>query len=120
MKRQGIEKRISGKFARATGEAIQITLQGGVTSIPKSEVEQVSVAPKRKARNALLGVALGGGVGEGVMGGYAALGQREGADDNYRGLFAVVGLAIEALIGAPLGLASGSGHAAVYETAPRK
>ncbi len=120
VKRQGVKKRISGKFAGASEEAIQISGQAGVTSIPKSEVEQVSVARKRKTRNALLGAAIGGGVGAGVMGGIAAAGQREGADEDWTGVFAVVGLVLGSVIGLPLGLASGAGYAPVYEVPKRQ
>lgn len=120
VKRQGVKKRISGKLAGASEDAIQINGQAGVTSIPKSDVEQVSVARKRKTRNALLGAAIGGGVGAGVMGGIAAAGQREGADEDWTGIFAVGGLVLGAVIGLPLGLASGSGYAPVYEVARRQ
>ncbi|MBM3738341.1 MAG: hypothetical protein FJW39_21370 [Acidobacteria bacterium] len=114
VKTQGARKEISGKFAGASEDAIQIHERGRVTSIPKAEVERVSVARKKIGRYALLGAAMGGGVGAGVLGGYAAIGQRKDADDDYRGIFAFVGLVIGSGAGAATGALSGSGYATVY------
>lgn len=118
VKRQGVKARISGKFAGASEEAIRINGQGGVTSIPKSEVEQVSVARKRKTRNALLGAAIGGGAGAGAVGGIARGLERKDADSVAHG-FAALGLVIGLAAGTVLGLASGAGYTPVYEVSKR-
>lgn len=55
--------------AAANGDAIRINGQGGVTSIPRSEVEQESVARKRKARNVGSGIGAAFGAVSGT--GYA-------------------------------------------------
>lgn len=118
VRRTGGGKAVSGQFVTASNEAIQIRERGALTSIPKSEVQSVSVARKKKARNALLGAAIGGGAGAGIVGGIARGVERKDADSVAHG-FAALGLAIGLAAGTALGLASGGGYATVYGTAPK-
>ncbi len=116
VKRQGVKKHLSGKFVSANPDSIRIRGAGGEVSIPKSEIEQVSVARNKKARNTLLGLGIGAGAGFGIVGGAALAVEKEDADSVAHG-FAALGLVIGAAVGAPLGFASGGGFGPVYEVA---
>ncbi len=89
-----------------------------MVSIPKSEVDRVSVARKKKARNTAIGAEIGGGWGAAIGGGIGLAGQREDGEDGYPALLAWVGFYVGAVAGALLGLGSGMGPQAIYEKAP--
>jgi hypothetical protein len=115
-KGQGIQvvqmdlKSFGGNFLEVSDEAIRMRIKKEERRIPRSEVFRVSVRiPSRRARNALIGLAVGGGLGAGVG---AALFYRTGGID-----FAQAIIGGTTVIGAGIGAGTGAafpGYATLY------
>ncbi len=113
VKTAGAKKPVSGKFAGASEDAIRIEGKGGVTSIPRTGVERVSVARRKKARNAAIGAAIGAGAGAGISA--VSIANRKTTPFlNFTTLEIIGGSVAGALFGIPAGLVSGAGHTTVY------
>jgi hypothetical protein len=107
----------AGRIDSVSEEALGLQRDKGVVSIARKDVVKIVVRTgKGRGKNLLRGVAIGAGVGGGIGFGGAAVSQRKGADDDWRGVFALAGMGVGAGIGAAVGAVLPD-EATVYEVA---
>jgi YMGG-like Gly-zipper len=95
-------KKVSGAFVNVTDTGISLQGPGGEQTIPRQDVRSVKLMEnKHRLRNTLIGAAIGAGVGAGI-GAEAGKGPPSGPDlaGFGAGLFAVIGGAAGAIVGA--------------------
>jgi uncharacterized protein YcfJ len=108
----GLE-RTEGSFANATGEAIVVSSASGAVRIARGDVRRVSVRGASRKKRALLGAAIGAGLGAAAF----AIGAHSGDIDIRRDLVTGAGAVAGGGIGAALGAATG-GLKTVYRSQP--
>jgi hypothetical protein len=95
-------KRSQGELVHATDSEIAIRNDAGATTIARSDVHRVSVRSRSRKHRALIGLAIGAGVGALVMVSAAHTGDIDIRRDVLAGSGAVVGAGAGAAIGAAI------------------
>lgn len=96
-------KRSQGELVRVSDSEIAVRSDAGSTTITRAEVRRVTVNSRSRKRRALIGLAIGAGVGALVTVGAARSGDIDIRRDYVAGAGAVVGAGAGAAIGAATG-----------------
>ena len=100
-----------GKFVSASDTAVVVRTKAGEQSIARADVKKVRVAdPSRRARNGLIGTAIGVGAGVGLGFAICPYCANEGNGGKYVGPMAAGGAGVGALAFLP------EGYSTIYRT----